>query len=33
VSRGENVIFQQVTDELRSEAADGLVIRLKDIFG
>ncbi len=32
VKRGESVTFQQVTDEFRSEAADGLVIRLSDIF-
>jgi len=32
VSRGESVVFQQVMDEFRSEAADGLVIRLSDVF-
>jgi hypothetical protein len=32
VSHGQSVIFQQVTDEFRSEAADGLMIRLSEIF-
>ena len=33
VSRDGSVLFQQVTDEFRPEAAGRLVIRLGDIFG